>query len=66
MAQGDQVGHHQADEGDGADDDHAGRHRHCYQQQAQRHVGGVVQAQAGGHAFAHAQHGEALCVQVGE
>ena len=66
MAQRDQIGHHQPDEGNRAHHDHAGGHRHRHQHQPQRGRGGVAQTQAGGHFLAHAQHGEAVRVQIGQ
>ncbi|KAF5291734.1 hypothetical protein FQR65_LT20412 [Abscondita terminalis] len=55
-----------SDEGNGPDGDDRGGHGDGHQHQAQGRRGRVVQAQAGGHALAQAQHGEALREQVGQ
>src|SRR5690606_9300215 len=66
IAQRHQIGDDQTNKGNGPYGNDSGRDGNRDQYQTQGYGGGIVQAQAGGHAFAHAQNGKAMRVQIGE
>lgn len=66
VAQCHQVGHDQSDEWNRPDDDDRYGHRHRDQHEAQRRGSRIAEPQAGCHVLAHAEHGEAMRVQIGQ
>ena len=64
--QRDQLRNDEAHKGNRTHGDDGGRDGHRHQQKSDRGGGRITDAKADRHVFAHAQHGEALRIQIGE